>query len=145
MSQPEFAEFLDDNADDVVKPETARLLEIVRNFKATKAMQFKSAIDDQNGDVKFTFEENTAGAGGKTGRIDIPEKIEIGIPLFVGLPAYRLHARLRYQLAGPVLQFSFALVQPEKSVRDIVTEVVEDFEKHARDGGVYQTFRAKLA
>jgi len=140
MEQDAFAEFIEDNAEDVVKPEAARLVEIITNFKATKNLVFKSAQNLTNGETKLTFEESLDAAGGKSARIEIPEQFEIGLVLIEGLPAYRIKARFRYRLENDRnIRFSYQLIRPEVSERDAISEIVKKVE-----GAPFATYRATV-
>lgn len=132
MTQADFAEFIEDAAEDFVKPEAARLLEIVNTFKATKNLAFKSAQNLTNGEVNLQYAEDIQAGGGATGRVALPEIFEIGIRLFDGLDAYKLKARFRYRVpnASMPLAFSYTLIRPELSERDAIEQVVKKVETH---------------
>lgn len=132
MPQGEFAEFIEENALDVVKPETARLLEIITTFKANKNLRFRSAVNQTDGSVNLVFEESVESGGGASGRIALPDELHLGVHLFDGLPAYKAVAKLRYRVPQPgqPLTFCYVLVRPAALEQDAIASVIQTVESH---------------
>jgi len=116
MSQVEFAEFLEDNAVDVVDPNAATMLEVARTLTAKAEVDFASAIRTANGGITLRYSEQVKGTYG-SGDIEVPEQFSIAVPVFVGGDRARLVARLRYRIAGGKLTFWFDLLRADAAER----------------------------
>ena len=110
MRQAEFAEFVEENRNDIKKPDAAQLLDIVRMFKASKKTEFDSVVYQPNGDVTLTYDEKTAQQG-KSGVL--PEKMTIGIPVYFRGTVYAVDVFVRYKVGGGAVQFSLKLDRPD--------------------------------
>lgn len=103
MAQAEFARFLEENSLDVNAPNAATLIEVARSIEATKAGAFRSGVRLNDGSFQLTYsEEVTATAG--AGKLTIPEKITLGIPVFERGQLYAVDAWFRYRIEEGKLQ-----------------------------------------
>lgn len=110
MSQMDFAEFLEDNAPDIVEPSAATMLEVARDLRAKTDVDFGSAIRMANGSVQFKYSEQVKGTFG-AGNVDVPETFTIAIPVYVGGTSVPITARLRYRIASGKLTFWYDLLR----------------------------------
>ena len=115
ISQTDAAEFLDQHLPEIADPAGARLLEVVRSLDATRATNFRSAVRLDNGAHQFTYEDTVEA---KSGTLDVPATITLGIAPFLGVPSYGVPVRLRYRLDDRRLSFVFVLLRPEAIVED---------------------------
>lgn len=122
-SQWEFAEFIEDNIDDIVSPPGAEMLEIVKSMQAKKNVDFNSAIRMDNGSVKFDYTEEVQGTC-KQSSMDIPENFEIGIKPFEHGKTYLVKSRLRYRLTGSELKIKYIFNNTDKIVEDALNEIM---------------------
>ena len=126
MSQLEFAEFLQDNLPDVIKPDGVTLLEAALNFEAAQAGSFVATQRLQNGDhnLQWKAENNAAGT------VRLPELLTLSIPVFENEAPRELTARLRYRIKEGRLSIWFELVRPHKLVeaafRDTWARIAEE-------------------
>ncbi len=119
----DFARFIEDNLLDIIEPSAAEVLAVSRTLEAKKSVQFASGVRLDNGDVQFTFNEETKGTAGK-GTIEIPERFGIAIPVFEGGDKYRIDARLRYRINdGGQLAMWYELERPHKVIEHATKEV----------------------
>lgn len=119
LPQAKFAEFLEENLEDVVVPDGAALLEASTYLQAKKKVEFKSGVRLANGDVQLTYDETTE-AGGR-GQVNVPTEIEIGIPVFFGGDRYRVRAFFRWRIADEgKLFFTIALHRRQMILHDAV-------------------------
>lgn len=129
FEQGEFADFIDDQWNDVIDPEPARMIDIARTFQAHTKVTFESAIRDQSGDVKLSYVEDTAAKAGQKGDIEIPARIQLALRPYIGGPIYSVWANFRYRLRGGSVVLGFKLERPENTLEaafaDIVTEIRE--------------------
>lgn len=125
LPQQAFAEYLEHNLIDVAGPPAADVLEAARNLSAKKSANFKSAVNLQNGDTQFAFEETTEAKAGAKGVLSVPSEIYLGIPIFKNGPKYEVRAFLRYRINDGALTFMFDIVKPEKLIQAATEEIIK--------------------
>lgn len=123
MSQVDFAEFIEDNLDDIIEPASAELFEMVKNFDAKKSVNFSSAIRLDNGQVQFKYEETISGAA-RAGLFTVPDSFKLSIRPFEGSNNYLVNVRFRYRISPQGLQLKYELVRPHKITEDAVNTIV---------------------
>lgn len=115
--QETFAYFIESNLDDFIEPAGSQMLELVQTMKAKINADFRSGIRLDNGQTEFSYVENIEGAGGKNGKMALPETFKLGIPIFVGdEEAMAFTARFRYRIHSGKLKLWYELVRPQKRV-----------------------------
>lgn len=121
IDQTKFAEFLDDNLQDVVEPDAATLMEMVSKLTVTTGVSFSSAITLSSGETKLVYIEDQQ----QKGDLKLPRTITIGVSPFLGLPAYRISARLRYRINSQKVTFKLLLDRPHIVERDAFAGVLQ--------------------
>lgn len=114
LRQAEFAEFIEENRADIAKPEAARLLDVVRAFKATKKSDFNSVVYQPNGDVTLQYDERTEQQGSSG---PVPEHMVIGIPCYFRGTVYAVNVFVRFKVGNGAVNFT---LKPDRA------DVVED-------------------
>lgn len=130
MTQTDFAEFIEDNAKDIVDPSSAEVLEIAQSLQVKRGVEFESGTRLADGNVQFGYRENTTATAGSVGQLSIPEKITLALRPFKDGEPYKVQALFRYRLQGSQLALGFKLQDPEKVIEDafnIVAEEVSDY------------------
>lgn len=147
MSVQDFAEFLEDNVEDVGDPEraTEAAKEIAKLLGATFATpagliglskglnvhvdaKVAESHRAQSGEVSLTFEE-THSTSAKTGaKLRVPEAFLLNIPVFEEGQVYQLPAKLRYRLKGGNITWHYVLYRTDLAKR----MAVEAARKQAR-------------
>lgn len=125
LDQTAFADFLDDNSDDVQSPTGAALLELVTNFRQIQKAEFSSSQRLQTGEFSFTYAQEN-----QKGTVEVPELIVLGLAPFHNGAAYEISARLRYKIQDGKLYFMFKLNKVEK----IIDAAFADDVQAIRDG-----------
>lgn len=125
MNQQQFAEFIEDHANDVIDPDAATMLEIAQSLIATTGVDFKSAHRLSDGQVKFQYEETTQARAGHSGDIEIPGSFAIAISPFEGCPPVELVARFRYRTGSGGLTLFYALRNPGDVAREAFEAYVD--------------------
>lgn len=92
----EYAEFIEDMLHTIARPAGADLLDAISDLKVDRGIKFKSGLNQANGTVKLTYEEEDATGGG--GIVSIPQEIVIVCPVFQGTDPIQITAKLRYRL-----------------------------------------------
>ena len=124
MEQRIFAEFLEDNAPDIIEPEPALFVEIARDLKAKSDVNFTSFVNEANGSVAFQYNENTQGTFGK-GAIPVPERFRIRIPVYMGSDAVTIDVRLRFRINAGKLTLFYVLYRDAAVLRDAYQRTVK--------------------
>lgn len=96
-----FADFLQENALDVIEPDAARLLEIVSNLRLASNTRVTRRVNLQNGGVRFEFEEDFQPVGESDadhGTIEVPAGIRINLQAFYDGPSFDVPLLLRYRV-----------------------------------------------
>lgn len=132
LDQRTFAEFLEDNAVDLVVPEgTAgagfptqqELMSVASTLQIKTDVKFASAVKLQNGQVQLGYVENIEGGHGANGSMPIPERFGLAIAPFRGTPKYLVTARLRYRGTGGKAVFKIEIERPHKIVESAFNDV----------------------
>lgn len=125
LSQQQFAEHLEDRADDVVQPDAATMLEIAQSLIATTGVDFKSATRLADGQVQFRYEETATARAGQAGDLEIPQTFALEVSPFEGCPPVQLIARFRYRIGANGLQLFYVLNNPADVARDAFLAYVD--------------------
>lgn len=126
--QRQFAQFIEDNLPDILKPEGAAMLEISRTLEAKKNVNFISNTRLRDGTVDFVFEEKIEATAQK-GDIKIPEVFVIKIPAFTNGELFEINAKLRYRLDAGKLSIWYELERPHKVLDAAFQKVRKEIEK----------------
>lgn len=127
--QADFAEFIEDNIEDIAEPAGATMLEIATYLETTRTLSFRSGVRLSSGAVQFQhIQDDVAKVGAST--IDVPEAFELGIAPIFGLPSYRVPARFRWRLLPDgKLTLGFKLQRIETMMSQIVEDVCAKIER----------------
>lgn len=123
MSQAAFAEFIEDNLEDVVDPAGGVMLEIATYLHTTRTVNFRSGVRLSSGAVQFVNEQNDDTKVG-AGKIEVPETITLALAPVLGLPPYRIPARFRYRLIEGKLTLGIKMQRVDDLMATIVNEMV---------------------
>lgn len=122
FSQVDFAEFIEDNARDIV--EAADMLEVSRGLYATKNVNFRNAVNLSNGTSEVSYSEEVSGAV-RNSSISIPQIFTLEIPVFRGEAPVKMAARFRYRLDDGKLKLYYVLNKPDRLL-DAAFEAIVD-------------------
>lgn len=139
MDQEQFALFIERNLPDIKSPAAADMLEIASTLQAKKGVNFASGTRLANGETQFVFEETVTATAGQRGQFNVPDKIEIVIPVFDGSTVGDLLvAKFRYRISGAKLTMWYELDRPHKvlevAVADLHKQIAEGTGLHAFKG-----------
>jgi len=141
MEQVAFAEFIEDNADDIVVPpgkskefpNSTQMLSVALTLQAKTDVKFASTVRLQSGAQQLTYEETIDASAGTRGKMEIPERFALALAPFIGTPKYAVTARLRYRLSAGKVTFSYKLERPHKIVEDAFNDIRERIQKGTTD------------
>lgn len=125
VGQVDFANHLEDNALDIVRPDAATMLEIAESFQASTSVEFKAAHRLASGQVNLQYTENGGARAGEHGDIEIPTEFTISVAPFEGHDPYDLTARFRYRIRNGELALSYHLVRPDDVLRQAFLDYVD--------------------
>lgn len=128
FDQQAFAEYLEDNAADIVSPPAADLMELAKTFEATTGANFRSAIRLDNGQRQFLYSETIQASAGENNSITIPEMIELGLAPYEGADKFSLKARFRYRINGGALRLGFKLDRPDRVIDAAFADTIKAVE-----------------
>lgn len=128
VSQVDFAEFLEDNLEDISDPAGATMLEIATELQVIRTVNFKSRVTLQSG--AFTFQHDQSDDA-KAGTVAIPQEFKLGIAPIFGLASYQVPARFRYRIQDGKLTLGYKLQRIESMMAQIVEDVVAKIERGA--------------
>ena len=129
MVQKDFAQFLEDNSQDIQSPDGITLLNLVRDLKASQNIECTGAINENSDDRSGSYEVVTKTKAGVLGDIELPQQITLQLSVYEGGIALPLVARLKLSVSPPKLWLSYELVrvqQFEKQALQVVTTHIED-------------------
>lgn len=130
MPQAAFAEFIEDNYPDIVKPSHAEMIQVSTNLSAKKSVQFSQATRLDNGQSQLVYQEEVKGSvETKGGTMKVPDGFTLKLPVFLGGTAYQLEARLRYRIDDGKLQIWYDLHRPHKVVEAATQAVTQTIRK----------------
>ncbi|MBW4982522.1 YfdQ family protein [Mameliella sp. CS4] len=103
IDQMAFAEFLDENASDIIDPEPTVMIEIARDLEATQGVNFKSSTRLQTGERSIVYETETH----TKGEMKVPTQFTLQIPLFAGEAPVDITASFRFRPSAGGLKLGF--------------------------------------
>jgi uncharacterized protein YfdQ (DUF2303 family) len=127
MKQVEFAEFIEEVRNDIREPSAAQLLDIVRTFKANKAVEFDTLVYQPDGGVKLNYSEKVTQSGSSG---VLPEVMKIGIPVYYRDGLYEIAVFVRFKVSGGSVVFQLKLdradVIEEEAFKLLAAKVEKD-------------------
>lgn len=130
MDQETFAGFLEGNADAIVEPGHAEILELVTNFEQTTMTTFSSSTRLQDGQRRLVYRED--GVGEKD--LTLPSTIRLGLPVFRGIEdRFGVSARLKFRARNGSVMFWYELVRDDLVYEAAVVDLADRFEEAHRE------------
>ncbi|MBQ1443803.1 MAG: DUF2303 family protein [Cutibacterium sp.] len=133
--QEEFAEFIENNAVNIVEPSSAEILEIASSLQVRRGVEFESATRLATGDVQFGYRETSTASAGTAGQLSIPERFTLALRRFDGGETYKVDALFRWRLRGKDLSLGYKLQNAEKITTDAFDSIAEGIAEHSRSSG----------
>lgn len=123
MSQTQFAEFLEDNRDDIVSPAAASVMEACSNLHVTTSASFSSKVNLADGTTAFSYTEEQ-----KSGQVKVPQEITLQLSPFQGVQPYAVTARIRTAIKDQKLTFKFIMDRPHLIIENAVKAEIAKIE-----------------
>ncbi len=131
LTQEQFAEFIEDNARNVVTPTSAELLEVAQSLQVKRGVDFESGTRLADGNVQFGYRETTTATAGTAGTLTIPATLDLALAPFRGGAPYRVPATFRYRLQEKRLALGFKLQNADQIRREAFAEIAKQVEEYA--------------
>ena len=132
LPQETFAEFIEDNLADIVRPDAATILEFAQGLQGKKEVSFKSGRNLRDGSIQLEYVEAVTVQGSTTRRDDsfkLPDRFTLGLVPFVGANGVEIEARLRFRIGTDgKLSFAFLLNRPYKLIEQAFEATRADIE-----------------
>lgn len=130
ITQEQFAEFIEDNARNVVVPSSAELLEVAQSLQVKRGVDFESGTRLSDGNVQFGYRETTTATAGTAGSLTIPATLDLALAPFRGGAPYRVPATFRYRLQEKRLALGFKLQNADQIRREAFAEIAAQVETY---------------
>jgi len=153
VSQKEFAEFLDTGLNEIVSPDQAEILSLVKNFRATVNQEVESS--ESSGGTSFNYRRVTKGGNSVNETVSIPDFLVVRLQPFDNLevinsriedekkkiPAYEFKAKINWRLEGDpsdarAIEFKIQILNVEHAV-DKTLEIIRGAVSHLTDAKTY--------
>lgn len=135
FTQADFAEFIEDNAENIVEPTSAAILEIAQSLQVSRGVEFESGHRLSDGNVQFGYRETTTATAGNVGQLSIPASFTLALRPFEGGEAYRVTAHFRYRLHGKQLNLGYKLQGADRIREDAFKAVAGGVRDYAEKSG----------
>lgn len=128
LPQVDFAEFIEENMEDIADPAGATMLEIAQYLQVIRSVNFKSKVTLASGAFQFQHDQDDTA---KAGDLAIPQDFKLGIAPIFGLAAYSVPARFRYRVTDGKLTLGYKLQRVETMMAQIIEDVIAKIERGA--------------
>lgn len=121
LDQEDLANWLEENALDIIDPPGGDLLDIVANLRLASNSQVSRRINLQNGAVQWFFAEDFQPVGGganDAGSIIVPSTFKISVQCFHDGPEYEIPMLLRYRVKDMKVQWLFRFTGEYRKIFD---------------------------
>jgi uncharacterized protein YfdQ (DUF2303 family) len=128
VGQAQLAEFFEEASRDIQEPSAANLMDIIRFFKASKAVQYDSAQYTNDGSIKINYSEEVMQQNRMKGHspdLMLPEKIKIAIPVYFRDASYAMGVFIRFNVHGGKVIFTLKLDRPDIIEDDAFEHLIE--------------------
>ena len=141
LTQEQFAEFIEDNALNVVTPTSAELLEVAQSLQVKRGVDFESGIRLADGNVQFGYRETTTATAGTAGTLTIPATLDLALAPFRGGEPYRVPATFRYRLQEKRLVLGFKLQNADQVRREAFAEIAAQVAEYSGTAGFLYLYK----
>lgn len=125
----QLAEFLEDNYEDIKKPQGADVLELAKKLHIKKTINVVSGVTLQSGDKEIGYTEESDGTQRK---MTIPDVLELVIPVFKGDANYKVEAKLRYRSGEKGIAFRTIIKRSDEIIEDAQDNLIQRFNEKSR-------------
>lgn len=113
FAQADFAQFIEDRLPDISAPAGADMLELAKSLEVTSGVQFTGRVSLATDARVLQYQEEVTA---KAGQLEIPEKFNLYLVPFFGMPPVSLECRFRYKIEKPTLRLSFTILRKAQCI-----------------------------
>jgi uncharacterized protein YfdQ (DUF2303 family) len=121
-TQLDFANFIEENLDDLIEPTGSEMLTTVLEFQSAKDGRFNSKANLQNGSVEFVYVDNVTQESGK---LTMPTMITINIPVIKHSTPQPISARLKYRVKDSTLLIWYEIIRAYRIEDDAIQTIAD--------------------
>jgi uncharacterized protein YfdQ (DUF2303 family) len=125
MDQRTFAQFIDDNSEDIAGQSDASLLELIRTIKASQQLEITGEIDEKNDVAGSSFKLAARTKAGAKDDVELPGEFALSIAPYEGGEKIAVRARLRIEIRAPKFLLNYDLVKIQKIEREALEGIVK--------------------
>lgn len=126
--QRDFAQFIEDNSEDVATPTGAELLELIRTIKTSTNLECTGEIDDKGDTASGGFIIQTKTKAGAKQELELPGEFLLMIAPYEGSAKLPVLARLRIEACPPKLSLWYELLKVQKIEKKALEDIVAAIE-----------------
>lgn len=123
-SQRDFAQLIEDHAEDISDPAGADLLDLVRTIKTSQNLEVTGEISDKDLDWASGFIIQTKTKAGAKQDLELPSEFGLRIAPYEGGVVVPVRARLRLEPIGGKLALWYELVRIDRVERTALEQIV---------------------
>ena len=133
LDQEQLGRFLEDMIHTIAAPPAGDLTDAIADLEIVRHVHFKSARNDRNGNISIGYQElDDDNVPGREGKLELPDHVEVVVPIFQGGNPVQLTAKLRHRMDKGVVAFSLIVpsidVKEREAFRAIGEAVAKDTE-----------------
>ena len=121
-SQADFANFLDENRIDVIKPDGGELLEIVKDLQTVSTSNFSGKVDLTNGDVRIGFETETR----EVQQVLLPKTVTLRLAIYEGEEPVEIECALRWRGQSGGVKLALVMRRINRVKRELFAKIAND-------------------
>lgn len=129
MDQRTFAQFIDDNSEDISGMTGASLLELIRTLKASQKLEITGEVDEKNDVTGTSFTLAAVTKAGVKDGVELPGEFALAISPYEGGEKIGVRVRLRIEIKAPRFTLSYDLVKIQKVEREALEAIVAGVSK----------------
>lgn len=139
LAQADFAEFIEEHAIDVATGQgegihAGDLIDLAQHFHTNTTVEFSSGTRLASGETQLHYSESIDGRpGGRGGTVEVPSQFVLTLRPFDDAEDRHVIARFRYRITNRQLRLGYRLDQPERIMREAVSEVVDKARQECGD------------
>ena len=133
IEQPEFIAFLMERAHCFASPDQATILEIATKLEVKNNVTFSGKERSNDGGINLTYREDVDARIGTSGKIKVPDFVELELQAFEGGEKMKLRARFFFKLQSGAVLFQVKILNLRETILKNFREVCD---KIAKDTGL---------
>lgn len=130
LDQSDFIAFLMERAHCFSSPDQATILEIATKLEVKSNVNFSGKERSNDGGINLTYREDVDARVGTTGKIKVPNFVELELQAFEGGEKMKLRARFYFKLSGGAVLFQVKILNLRETIlknfRKVCDKIAED-------------------